>query len=47
LIRAIVPPLVGVVLATLAAFGLVYSQNKAPSSNPADAQILSYGTPAT
>ena len=47
LIRAIVPPLVGAFLATFASLGLVYSQNKAPSTNPADAQILTYGSPAT
>jgi hypothetical protein len=48
LIRAIVPPLVGAVLAAAASLGLVYSQTKAPSVNPAKAnQILTYGTPAT
>ena len=47
LIRLIVAPLVGVLLASGAAFGLVYSQTKAPSTNPSDAPILTYGTPAT
>ena len=47
LIRVLVPAIVGVVLAAGASFGLVYSQTKAPSTNPSDAQILTYGTPAT
>ncbi len=47
LIRAIVPPIVGIVLATAASLGLVYSQTKAPSTNPSNAPILTYGAPAT
>ncbi len=43
----LVPALVGVVLAGGASFGLVYSQTKAPSTNPANAPILTYGQPAT
>jgi hypothetical protein len=46
MIRAIVPPVVGVILALALSFGLVYAQNKAPSTNPANAPILSYGVPA-
>jgi hypothetical protein len=34
----------GALLALLASFGLVYSQTSAPSSNPADKAIISYGT---
>lgn len=34
----------GALLAFLATFGLVYSQTSAPSSNPADKPILTYGT---
>jgi hypothetical protein len=48
LIRVLVPAIVGILLAAGASFGLVYSQTKAPSVNPAKAhQILTYGTPAT
>lgn len=47
MIRLIVPPLVGAILATGASLGLVYAQNKAPSANPSDVPILTYGTPAT
>lgn len=43
----LVPALVGVVLAGAVSFGLVYSQNKAPSDNPAQIPILTYGSPAT
>lgn len=45
--RAIVPALVGALLATGVSLGLVYSQNKAPGVNPANAPILTYGTPTT
>ena len=41
------PPPSWSVLATGASFGLVYSQNKAPGTNPANAPILTYGKPAT
>jgi hypothetical protein len=37
----------GSVMATAASLGLVYSQTKAPSTNPSDAPILTYGAPAT
>jgi hypothetical protein len=47
LIRVLVPAVVGAVLAAAASLGLVYSQTKGPSTNPADAQILTYGSPAT
>ena len=43
----IVPALVGAVLAGGVSFGLVYSQTKAPSANPANEPILTYGQPAT
>jgi|tagenome__1003787_1003787.scaffolds.fasta_scaffold19462343_2 hypothetical protein len=43
----IVPALVGVVLAGGVSFGLVHSQTKAPSTNPANEPILTYGQPAT
>lgn len=33
----------GLALAFVASFGLVYSQTSAPSTNPADKPILSYG----
>ena len=42
-----VPALVGVLLAGGVSFGLVHSQTKAPSVNPANEPILSYGQPAT
>jgi hypothetical protein len=47
MIQAIVPAVVGAVLAALVSLGLVYENNKAPSSNPATQPILSYGQPAT
>jgi hypothetical protein len=46
MIRAIVPPVVGAILAIAVSFGLVYAQTKAPSTNPANAPILTYGTHA-
>lgn len=46
MIRAIVPPVVGGLLALAVSFGLVWSQAKAPSTNPAEAPILTYGAPA-
>lgn len=42
-VKVLAPLLVGGVLGMLAMFGLVYSQTQAPSSNPADKQILVYG----
>ena len=38
------PAIAGFILALLVSVGLVYSQTSAPSSNPADKPILSYGT---
>jgi hypothetical protein len=46
MIRAIVPPVVGAILALLLSLGLVYASTKAPSTNPANKPILSYGVPA-
>ncbi|CAM3250184.1 hypothetical protein NODU109028_06855 [Nocardioides dubius] len=42
-LKVIVPLIVGSVLAVGASAGLVWSQTQAPSKNPADAQILTYG----
>jgi hypothetical protein len=42
-VKILAPLLVGGVLGLLAMFGLVYSQTQAPSSNPANQQILIYG----
>jgi hypothetical protein len=47
MIPGIAATLVGVILATGVSFGLVYSQTKAPSHNPANEPILTYGQPAT
>jgi hypothetical protein len=47
MVPAIASALVGAILATGVSFGLVYSQNKAPGTNPANAPILTYGKPAT
>jgi len=47
MIAALVSTLVGAVLATSISLGLVYSQTKAPSANPANEPILTYGQPAT
>jgi hypothetical protein len=44
MIRAIVPPVIGAILAVAVSFGLVYASNKAPSTNPAKQPILTYGT---
>jgi hypothetical protein len=46
-IAAIVPAVVGAVLAAAISLGLVYDQTKAPSTNPTDTPILTYGQPAT
>jgi hypothetical protein len=44
LIAKVLAPLVaGGVLGSAALVGLVYSQSQAPSSNPANQQILVYG----
>lgn len=47
MVRLVVPTVVGVVLAAVVALLLVWMQTKAPSTNPAEAPILSYGQPAT
>jgi hypothetical protein len=47
MIAAIVSVVVGAVLASAVSLGLVYTQNKAPSHNPANEPILTYGQPAT
>ena len=44
-IAAIVPVIVGALLAAAVSLGLVYEQNKAPSTNPANPPILAYGQP--
>ncbi|HEX4685439.1 MAG TPA: hypothetical protein VH228_01565 [Nocardioides sp.] len=47
MVAAIVAAVVGAVLAAGVSVGLVYSQTKAPGTNPANAPILTYGQPAT
>ena len=47
MVAAIVAAVVGGVLATGVSLGLVYTQTKAPGTNPANEPILSYGQPAT
>ena len=47
MIPAIAATVVGAILATGVSFGLVYTQTKAPGTNPADEPILTYGQPAT
>jgi hypothetical protein len=47
MVAGIVAALVGALLAAGVSVGLVYTQNKAPSSNPANTPILTYGQPAT
>jgi len=47
MVAAIVAAVVGSVLAAAVSLGLVYTQNKAPGTNPANEPILSYGQPAT
>lgn len=48
MVAGIVATVVGALLATAISFGLVYAQNKAPSTNPAtNTPILTYGKPAT
>jgi hypothetical protein len=46
MIRAFVAPFVGAVLAVLLSLGVAYTSTKAPSTNPANAPILTYGTSA-
>lgn len=44
-ITAVVAPAVaGGLLALVATYGLVFSQTSAPSSNPAEKPIITYGT---
>ena len=43
ILKVVVPFIVGTVLASGAAVGLVWSQTQAPANNPADAPILTYG----
>jgi hypothetical protein len=40
----LIPAAAGAVLSVLLSFGIVYSQVSAPSTNPAEKPILSYGT---
>jgi hypothetical protein len=47
MIVGIVAAVVGAVLAGAVSLGLVYTQTKAPSTNPANEPILTYGQPAT
>ncbi|HEU5242474.1 MAG TPA: DUF2613 family protein [Ornithinibacter sp.] len=41
--NVVAPAVAGVVLATVALFGLVSSQTAAPSENPASQEIIVYG----
>jgi hypothetical protein len=47
MVPAVVSAVVGALLAAAVSLGLVYSQTKAPSTNPANQPILAYGQPAT
>ena len=47
MIVAVTSAVVGALLATGVSLGLVYSQTKAPGTNPANEPILTYGQPAT
>ncbi len=47
MIAAIVSAVVGAILASAVSLGLVYTATKAPSHNPANQPILTYGQPAT
>jgi hypothetical protein len=40
----LVPVIAGAGLAAAAMFGLVSSQTSAPDTNPADSEVLSYGS---
>jgi hypothetical protein len=40
----VAPAAAGGVLALLVSYGLVFSQTSAPSSNPAEKPIITYGT---
>lgn len=41
--KVLAPLVAGAALGTVTMFGLVYSQTQAPSSNPAEQQVLVYG----
>lgn len=41
--KFVLPPLVGAVVASVATFGLVWSQTQAPDENPASQPVLTYG----
>ena len=41
--KLLAPLIAGAALGTVTMFGLVYSQTQAPSSNPAEQQVLVYG----
>ena len=41
--KMLAPLIAGAALGTVTMLGLVYSQTQAPSSNPADQQVLTYG----
>lgn len=40
----VAPAAAGALLALLATYGLVFSQTSAPSTNPAEKPIITYGT---
>lgn len=44
LLKFILPPLVGGLLAFLVMFGLIWSQSQPPAQNPAAEPVLTYGT---
>ena len=41
--NVVAPAIAGIVLATVALFGLVSSQTASPAQNPADQEIIVYG----
>jgi hypothetical protein len=44
LVAVIAPAAAGGLLALVATYGLVFSQTSAPSTNPAEKPIITYGT---
>jgi hypothetical protein len=42
-LKLLTPLITGAVLGAITMMGVVYSQTMAPSSNPADQQVLVYG----
>lgn len=42
-LKMVVPVVAGVLVASLSLVGLVYSQTKAPDTNPASKPVLTYG----